>query len=1195
MSVRVPGRLGSPIAGALATVAVILGAMAPPACAEAIWRLGSATAPTNLSPGREARLIATASNVGESAVLGAGAHPVVITDRLPGQLQVPATVTTVGIVGRLEANNRSEAASKLVCAIEEVQRKEVSCQTTVSTQPLAPYTQLRVTIPVETGPGASTGEKNTVSVTGGELAGGQEPAPPAPLSRTILVSSTPTSFGIERYELDPEDEDGTTETRAGSHPYQLTTTLDLNEALAAEGQGQPQLEPSAPSLARDLSFELPPGLLGDPEAVPQCTDTDFSSFGENNTNACPADSAIGVALVTLNLPSPPLEVFTEAVPVFNLVPAPGEPARFGLEDTKVPIILDTSVRTGGDYGVTVTVRNTTQLAGLLDTQVVLWGEPEASNHDSSRGWACLHGKEVDGEKCEPSTGLWTPPFLTLPTSCSGSLASAMSAEAWNGEQAHQTYTFANALGEPLETLEGCGSVPFSPAISVVPVEEQEGASPGASVSAGSTPAGLNVEVSLPSEASGLGESAVRNATVTLPRGVELSPSAANGLTSCSEAQAGLEGEGISDPLSPGAPEPLRFSSAPASCPESSKVGLVHIKSPDLSHELTGGVYLAEPAPNGEAGKNPFGSLVALYLIAEDPVSGIRVRLAGQGSIDEPDGQVTTTFTDTPQVPFETLRLHFFEGPHASLTTPALCGTYVTTSTFAAWSGGLVAEPSSSFQVNSGSEGEGCADPLPFAPSMRAGSANPRAGAFTSFTLTLADPDADQRLSAISVQLPAGMAAILASVAPCPEPQAARGQCGPDSLIGHSLASAGLGSEPYELPGDVYLTGPYEGAPFGIDVVTPAIAGPFNLGNVIVRSRIEIDPHTAAVTITSDPIPTILKGIPAQIKQLNVTVERPNFQFNPTSCAPMRIHGTIAGSGGASTSVSSPFQVANCQGLPFRPKLTVSTHGQASKADGANFDVKVESRGLGQANIAKVRLQLPKALPARLTTLQKACTEKAFAANPASCPEGSVIGQATIHTPVLASPLTGPAYLVSHGGAAFPDVEFVLQGEGITLVLDGKTQIKNQITYSKFESAPDAPFTVFETVLPAGPHSVLTTNLPEKDKFNLCSSSLSMPTEIVAQNGAVIKQNTKIALQGCKKVETSKPLSRAHLLKRALAVCRKQHKHSKAKRLACERQARRRYAAKKAVRKPHAGRAHRMRSVLAALRPTGLMARMDKWL
>ena len=577
------------------------------------------------------------------------------------------------------------------------------------------------------------------------------------------------------------------------------------------------------------------------------------------------------------------------------------------------------------------------------------------------------------------------------------------------------------------------------------------------------------------------------------------------------------------------------------------------------------MYLAQPAPNGEAEKNPFASLIALYIVAEDQAAGVRVKLAGQGTVNEQTGQVTTTFAQTPEVPFQTLSLHLFEGPRASLSTPAQCGSYTTTSSFAPWSGAAAAQPSSAFQISSGPAGTACAAPLPFAPVFSAGSLTTQAAAFTSFTLGIERPDGQQQLAGVTVTLPGGVAALISTVTPCKTPPpGGEWDCGPQSLIGGSTAAAGLGGEPYRLPGRVYLTEGYGGAPFGLVVITPAVAGPFDLGNVMVRSRILVNPDTAQVTITSEPLPQYVRGIPVQLKQLQVNVDRPGFEFNPTNCTATRIAGVLSGSEVAQANVSTPFQATGCQNLPFHPKLTASTKGQASKADGANFDVRVESKGLGQANIAKVRLQLPKALPARLTTLQKACTEAAFNANPASCPEGSVIGQARIHTPVLSSPLTGPAYLVSHGGAAFPDVEFVLQGEGITLVLDGKTQISKQLTYSKFESAPDAPFTVFETVLPAGPHSALTTNLPENAKFNLCSTSLSMPTEIVAQNGTVIKQTTKIALQGCKKVKAAKPLSRTRLLKRALAICSKQHKHSTAGRKACERQARKHYAARKAA-------------------------------
>ena len=1142
-----------------ATMCSLLALGATPALAQSPWRLDSSAAPTNLPPGEEARIIATATNLGQENVIGSGAHPIVISDALPAGLKVPAGLSGAEIVGKLEAKGIAETI-ELKCSLEEMQRREVSCTTLNTTQSVRPYQELNLVIPVEVAAGASTGEQNTVSLTGGEDPAGGE-VPGASLAQKITISAAETPFGVQKYELTPENEDGSTDIQAGSHPFQLTTTLDFNERLGMNA-GEHTLVQLAPALPRNLSFALPPGLLGDPQAVSQCSDANFSSIGEEDINACPRTTVVGVAVVTLNL-AVDGGVFTQAVPVFNLVPAPGEPARFGFEDAKVPVILDTSVRTDGDYGVNVSINNATQVGQLLNTRVTLWGQPDVKSHDNSRGWACIDGITVGGETCEAlgEGERSTIPFLTLPTSCTGPLSTQMSGEAWTGESLFSQFTFEKALGQPLERLEGCEAVPFSPSISVSPVDEGEGQAPGAPVSTASTPTGMNVSVQLPQEAEGLGEGAVKDTTVTLPQGVQLDPSAANGLQACSESQVGFEGQASGpDPFYPGAPEPLRFSTAPAQCPPASKVGTVHISSPDLAHELEGGVFIATQDAN------PFGSLFALYIVAEDPVSRLLVKLAGEVTLDEQTGQVTTTFANTPQVPFAKLGLHLFEGPHASLSTPPLCGSYQTTSSFAAWAGAIQDPISEPFAITSGPGGEPCSYPQPFTPSFQAGSINTQAGAFTPFTLTIGRPDGDQALGSVTVHLPTGIAALLSAVKPCPEPQASQQSCGAESLIGHSTAISGLGSEPISLSGAVYLTGPYKGAPFGLEVITPAVAGPFNLGNVVVRSTINVDAHTAAVTITSDPIPTILKGVPAQIKQLNVTIDRQGFEFNPTNCNPMAITGTLSGAEGGAEAVASPFQVVNCGALPFKPKLTASTHGQASKANGANFAVTVRSGGLGQANIAKVLLQLPKALPARLTTLQKACTEGAFAANPASCPEGSVIGTATIHTPVLSSPLAGPAYLVSHGGAAFPDVEFVLQGEGITLVLDGKTQIKNQLTYSKFESAPDAPFTVFETVLPAGPHSALTTNLPEKAKFNLCSSSLSMPTEIVGQNGAVIKQSTKIALQGCKTVKSSRPkkLTRAQLLRRTLTACRKQHKHSKARRVACEKRVRKRYAARKST-------------------------------
>jgi hypothetical protein len=611
------------------------------------------------------------------------------------------------------------------------------------------------------------------------------------------------------------------------------------------------------------------------------------------------------------------------------------------------------------------------------------------------------------------------------------------------------------------------------------------------------------------------------------------------------------------------------------CPEESKVGTVEIETPFLRHKLEGSVYLATQDTN------PFQSPMVLYLIAEDPEhTGVRVKLAGKVTPSATTGQLVSTFENTPQAPFEDLRLHFFGGPRASLTTPPLCGAYTTSSSFTPWSGGASQTPSASFTISSGPKGASCSNPQPFAPSFQAGTSS-QAGAFTPFTLTIERPDGDQALKSIDLQLPPGLAAMLASVTPCPEPQAARGTCGPESEIGHSVTSAGLGGEPYTLPGNVYLTGPYDGAPFGLSSVTPAVAGPFNLGNIVVRSSITINPYTAAASINTaaatvisatgeekpvEGLPEMIEGVPSQIKQLTVTVERPEgkpFQFNPTNCSPMAVTGTLTGWQGASKGVSYPFQVSNCAKLPFKPKLTASAGGHASKADGASLNVKIESAGQGQANIAKVDLQLPKALPSRLTTIQKACVYAVFNANPAACDEGSVIGKATIHTPVLKSPLTGPAYLVSHGGAAFPDVEFVLQGEGITLILDGKTDIKKGITYSRFESSPDAPFTTFETELPTGPHSALAAYVPAKADYSLCRTGLAMPTEITGQNGAVIKQTTNIELTGCKGVLASK-VTKAQLLAKALKACKK--KKPKSKRVACEKQARKKYGAKASKKK-----------------------------
>jgi hypothetical protein len=538
-----------------------------------------------------------------------------------------------------------------------------------------------------------------------------------------------------------------------------------------------------------------------------------------------------------------------------------------------------------------------------------------------------------------------------------------------------------------------------------------------------------------------------------------------------------------------------------------------VKLPILANPLEGFVYVA--AQN----ENPFGSLVAMYVVAQDPVSGVVAKLAGEVALNPVTGQIVSTFKNIPQAPLEDIELHLFGGARGPLVTPVGCGTYTTSVSFTPWSGGAPVNTSSSFRVTGGANGTPCPNPRPFAPSVTAGMVNNQAGAFSPFTVTFSRQDQDQTLAGVTVTTPPGLLGILKGVERCGEPQASQGTCGAGSLIGHTTVGAGAGPDPFYVQGgQVFLTGPYNGAPFGLSIVVPAIAGPFNLGNVVVRAAVHVDPHTAQITVVSDPLPTILQGVPLDVRDVNVSIDRPAFMFNPTSCEALAVTGSLTSTEGASASVASRFQAANCANLPFKPSFKVSTQAGTSKKNGASLDVRVGYPSGVQANIRSVAVMLPKALPSRLTTIQQACPEAVFKANPASCPAGSNIGFATASTPVLSTPVTGPAYLVSHGGAAFPDLVLILQGEGVKLELTGSIDIKKQVTSSAFNAVPDAPISSFELKLPEGPHSGLAAVLPAKAKGSLCGSSLTMPTTLTGQNGAQVKQNTKITVTGCPKAK-----------------------------------------------------------------------------
>jgi hypothetical protein len=742
----------------------------------------------------------------------------------------------------------------------------------------------------------------------------------------------------------------------------------------------------------------------------------------------------------------------------------------------------------------------------VSSQVTIWGTPGAAVHDKSRGWGCVGGgSDARGggeEICAALGESEAPPFLTLPSACAGPLESTGEGDSWPTGNPLSSASFEKPATTFMAGLNGCSdlSTLFGPSIEVKPER-----------TTASTPTGMNVDLHVPQEASmnaqGLAVPAVKDIEVTLPEGVTVNPSGANGLQACSEASVGFEAGSSTT-------ESKLFGPEEAACPEAAKIGNVTIKTPLLADPLKGSVYLAAQS------ENPFGSLIAMYIVAKDPESGVLVKLPGEVRLNPATGQITTTFANDPQLPFEDAELELYGGQSAPLAISARCGTYETKASLTPWSGGEPVKASSSFTVSGP-----CPARQPFAPSFTAGTTSNQAGGFSPFTLSFARQDGEQDLKSIEQTLPPGLLARLAGVPLCGEPLAAQGACPEASRIGGVTVGAGVGSDPVSVDGSIYLTGPYNGGPFGVVVEVPAIAGPFNLDEdgrpVVVRASIRINSSTAQASIVSDPFPTILQGIPLHVKTVSVTLDRPGFTFNPTSCDPLSITATIGSSEGANAAVASPFEAANCAPLPFKPSFTATTQGQASKADGASLLVKVSSKGgpgtAGEeANIRSVKVDLPKQLPSRLTTLQKACTKAQFNSNPAGCPKESDVGTATVETPVLASALTGPAYLVSHGGEAFPDLEIVLQGEGVTLVLDGNTPIRNGITSSTFKTVPDAPIASFELKLPQGKYSVFGTDLPESAKYSLCGQTLNMPTAITGQNGVEIHETTKIAISDCPK-------------------------------------------------------------------------------
>ncbi len=766
------------------------------------------------------------------------------------------------------------------------------------------------------------------------------------------------------------------------------------------------------------------------------------------------------------------------------------------------------------YGLQTRFQDINESAVELDsTSLTIWGVPTAAVHDAWR-WNRQNplGNGTHGEYGVSSTNPLVP-YLSNPTSCAGEPVHAtISARSWQEPEGEPS-----TAQMPFGPFNGCDRLRLPSTFLVEPTTTRA-----------YSPTGLDAEIGVHQtydNAEGLASAHVQKTVVTLPEGMTINPSAGAGLGACTPEQ--YKDEAIE--TLPG-----------AGCPNDSKIGTVHIQAPAIKEEATGSVYIATPY------ENPFGSLLAMYVVARIPNRGVIVKAAGEVIANPVTGRLTTVFggrEGLPQLPFTTFTLSLRQGETSPLVTPAACGSYPAQAELTPWSSSPGEPPltdlSPPFEIVQGFEGGPCpaGSVPPFSPQVNAGTLDSDSGIYSPLEIRITRNDGEQEITGFSSQLPPGLVANLTGVPFCPEAdialartktgaqEEAEPSCPPASQIGQLLAGAGVGEVLAYTPGKIYMAGPFEGAPFSIAAIVSAKVGPFDLGTVVVHLPLQINPVTAAVSVpagAADQIPHIIDGIVIHVRDIRVSIDRPDFTLNPTNCEPLNFAATVIGSGASfagpaddmPVTLSTPFRVTACQALAFKPAFKVSTSGKTNKEDGASLTVKLTyppaPQGT-QANIAKVKVELPKRLPSRLSTLQKACIETTFNTNPADCPPGSIIGTVTAITPIIPAPLTGPAYFVSHGGAKFPELIFVLQGYGLTFDAHAETFIsKKGITTSTFNSIPDVPLNSVEVKLAQGPHSALAAN------GNLCKGKLTIPTTFTAQDGATIHQNTKLTITNCPK-------------------------------------------------------------------------------
>ncbi|HYH52556.1 MAG TPA: hypothetical protein VD761_00345 [Solirubrobacterales bacterium] len=847
----------------------------------------------------------------------------------------------------------------------------------------------------------------------------------------LLAPAAEAAFELQEFEV-ANSREGQPSRQAGEHADLRTKFRFPNEPTT----GRPDDE------VKDIRVDLPQGFVGDPSTTPKCA---YEGLIAGTFANCPGASQLGIARVSLAQGVENPNGLTITGGLYNIAHGPDVPALFGLNVLNTPVLIRPQVRPG-DYGISALSVRTTQAGSVMGADITFWGVPGDSSHDSERqGWG-------------PPPSLRVP-LMRNPTSCPAAAQPfSIDVNTWRFPDVSLKRTVnADPDGSPF-LIRGCERLSFEPTFEA-----------SSESSRAASPTGLSVDVTVPQNEGpdGLATADVRKTKVTFPEGFAVSSSAASGQGSCALSEIKL---GSHD--------------APT-CPDSSKIGTVEIETPLLEETLQGDVILAKQ------NDNPFNSLLALYLAVKGP--GFYLKLPGRVDLDPSTGRVTSTFDNTPQLPFEHLRLRLEGGTRAPLVTPDSCGNYAADVEITSWASDAPVSLKAPMAISSGCATGG------FSPVLDAGTDSPAAGQHSPFSLRITRQDGEQNLARIQATLPEGLLAKLKGVALCPEAAAASGSCPAASQVGRTVIGAGAGPtplfvpEPGKAPTAVYLAGPYKSAPYSLVVKVPAQAGPFDLGTVTVRNALEINRTTAQVTASSDPLPQILQGIPVSYRDVRVEVDRPGFTLNPTSCEPMAVSSTLTSSRGATATPSSRYQAAGCAGLAFAPKLALRFFGKTTRNSHPRLRATLKAAP-GQANIAKAVVTMPKSEFLENAHIQTICTRPQFAAR--NCPKGSIYGRAKAITPLLDQPLQGNVYLRANGGEReLPDLVADLRGQ-IDIELVGYIDSVNSRLRTRFVSVPDAPVSKFVLEMKGGKKGLLVHNT------DVCKTRPRATVKLDGQNGKV---------------------------------------------------------------------------------------------